>query len=175
MKKYLFGLLVLLGLPVALLLMSRFYKDINKKLSYANTYAIQNVRTGKNIRAYNAGIDDGTKIILYGHAKWECMTWRFIRLDDNTYLLQNLYTQKTFQPLSPPESGVGLWQQPLGKSHLQYWEFIKQQDDTYLIRLKDTELFVTVSSDENNSSIVLMQKQGSDSQRWRLIRQTPLV
>jgi hypothetical protein len=153
----------------------RIYKDIKKKQNYQNTYAIQNVATGKDIRIYNAGNDDGTKIILYSHHNWECITWQMIELDENTYLLKNLYTQKTFEPSSIPEQGVSLWQQTLGGSRLQYWEFIEQPDETYLIRLKDTELYLTTTSDENNSDIVLMPKQGSDNQLWKLIRQNPIV
>lgn len=175
MKMYFVSLLLVLGIPVAILLTSRHAKDISKKLHYTNTYAIQNVGTGKDIRVYNAGINDGTKIIIYSHKNWECMTWRFIRLDDTTYLLQNLYTQKTLQPSSSPEAGVDLRQQPLGGSPLQYWEFIKQPDDTYLIRLKGPEFYLTSSSRENNSSIILMRKQDSANQLWRLIKQTPWV
>jgi len=153
----------------------RIYKDIQKKQNYANTYAIQNVGSSKDIRVYNAANDDGTKIILYSHNNWECITWQLIGLEDNTYLLKNLYTQKTFEPSASPEAGVGLWQQTLGGSRLQYWEFIKQSDETYLIRLKDTELYLTTTSDKNNSDIILMPKQDSDNQRWRLIRQNPIV
>ena len=174
MKIAFISLLILIGL-VALVFCPRISKDIKKKRNYANTYAIQNIQTGKDIRVYNAGNDDETKIILYSHHNWECMTWQLIQLEDNTYLLKNLYTQKSFQPSSSPETGVGLWQQTLGGSHLQYWEFIKQADETYLIRLKDTELYLTVTSDENNSEIVLMPKQDSDSQLWRLARQNPIV
>ena len=175
MKIAFFTLLVLIVL-VAVVFGPRIYKDIKKKQNYANTYAIQNVGTGKDIRVYNAGNDDGTKIILYSHHNWECITWQLIGLEDNTYLLKNLYTQKTFQPVSTPEPGVKLWQQTLGGSRLQYWEFIKQpEDETYLIRLKDTELYLTATSGEDNTDIILMPRQDSDDQRWRLIPQNPIV
>jgi hypothetical protein len=173
MKIIFFIPLVLIALS-AIVFGPRIYKDVKKKLNYANTYAIQNVGTGKDIRVYNAGNKDGTKIILYSHNNWECMTWQFIQLEDNTYLLKNLYTQKTFEPSVSPQSGVDLWQQNLGGSRQQYWEFIKQPDETYLIRLKDTELYVTVTSGGNNSPIVLMTKQDSDNQLWKLVRQNPL-
>ncbi len=42
-------------------------KDVAKKRGFADTYAIQNIGTGKDIRVYNAGIADGTKIVLYSH------------------------------------------------------------------------------------------------------------
>jgi hypothetical protein len=78
------------------------------------------------------------------------MTWQFINVEGETYQLKNLYTSKTLQPSSKPELGVILCQQPLKKDSLQYWEFIKQPDETYLIRLKDTNLYVTISSDKTN-------------------------
>lgn len=146
----------------------------NQKRNYANTYAIQNVDTGKDIRVYNVGVKDETEIILYTHNEWECLTWEFIELEDSTYLLKNLCTQKTFQPSSSPEQGVGLWQKSLGGSRLQYWEFIKQSNNTCLIRLKDTELYLTAISEEDNSPIVLMPKQDSDKQLWKLIKQNPI-
>lgn len=144
------------------------------KQSYSNTYAIQNVGTGKDIRVYNVGVEDETEIILYSHNEWECLTWEFIQLEDSTYLLKNLCTQKTFEPSSSPQQGVKLWQQSLGGSRLQYWEFIKQSDDKQLIRLKDTELYLTATSDEDNSPVVLMPKENSEKQLWRLIAQKPV-
>lgn len=167
----------LLGLIVVAAIMfgPRIHKDIQKKRNYANTYAIQNVANGKDIRPYNAANEDGTKIILYSHNDWECLTWQLIGLEDNTYLLKNLYTQKSFQPSFTPASGVTLWQQTLGGSRLQYWEFIKQSNGNYLIRLKDTGLYLTADSDENNADIILMPLQGSDNQQWRLIRQNPII
>jgi hypothetical protein len=178
MKTFLFItsiIIIVVTIIAAFVFGPRIRKDIKKKQNYANTYAIQNVGTGKDIRVKDAGNDDGTKIILYSHHNWECITWQLIQLESETYLLKNLYTQKTFEPSSALEAGVGLWQQTLGGSRLQYWEFIKQSDETYLIRLKDTELYVTVTSDENDSDIVLMPKQDSDKQLWRLVRQNPIV
>lgn len=178
MKTFLFItsiVIIVVAAIAAFMFGPRIHKDIKKKQNYANTYAIQNIGTGKDIRVQDAGNDDGTKIILYSHHNWECITWQLIQLEGDTYLLKNLYTQKTFQPSSVPESGVALWQQTLGGSPLQYWEFIKQSDETYLIRLKDTELYLTVTSDENDSAIVLMPKQDSDKQLWRLVRQNPIV
>lgn len=149
------------------------YFETKVKTNYANTYAIQNAGTGKDIRVYNVGVEDETGIILYSHNRWECLTWQFILLEDNTYLLKNLATQKTFEPVSPPKEGVGLWQKPLGGSRLQYWKFIKQPDGKYLIQLKGTELYLSATSDEDNSPIVLMPRQESDRQLWRLIKQNP--
>jgi len=166
---------LLVGLVVVfvLLISFRITKDIRKKLNYPNTYAIQNVKTGKDIRVYNANYNDGTKIILYSHQNWECMTWELIHLEDSAYLVKNLYTNKTFQPESSPKEGVNLWQQTMGGSHLQYWEFFKIPDESYVIKLKGTDLYLTISSDENNSPIVLLPRQNSTSQQWRLVRQNP--
>ena len=146
----------------------------SQKQNYANTYAIQNVSTGKDIRVKDVGVKDRSEIILYTHNEWECLTWEFIELKENTFLLKNLCTQKTFEPAESPRQGVGLWQKSLGGSLLQYWEFIKQSNDTHLIRLKDTELYLTATSDEDNSPIVLMSKQISDKQLWKLIKQNPI-
>lgn len=167
----------LLGLIViaAVIFGPRISKDIKKKRAYQNTYAIQNVATDKCIRPYNAGNDDGTKIIQYNLYNWECLTWQVIGLEGDTYLLKNLYTQKSFQPSATPTEGVTLWQQTMGGTPLQHWELIKQSEDTYLIRLKNTELYLTTTSNENESEIILMPKQESDCQRWRLVRQNPIV
>ena len=167
----------LLGLiiVVAIIFGPRINKDIQKKRNYENTYAIQNIASGKDIRVYNARSDNGTKIILYNHNEWECLTWELIELEDSTYLLKNLYTQKSFQPSSSPTLGVTMWQQTLGGSCLQYWNFIKQPNGNYLIRLKETELYLTAVSDENNADIVLMPLQVSDNQLWKLIRQNPII
>lgn len=100
--------------------------------------------------------------------------FQFIQLEQDTYLLKNLYTQKTFQPSASPKPGIALWQQTLGGNSLQYWEFIKQSGEIYQIRLKGTELFITVSSDQNDSAIILMPKQNSPDQQWRLIEQHPI-
>jgi len=150
------------------------YFSFLMKRNYANTYAIQNVGTNKDIRVYNVGVEDKTKVILYTHNHWECLTWQFIQLEDNTYLLKNLATQKTFEPSTTPKEGVDLWQKSLGGSRLQYWEFLKQSDESYFIRLKDTELYLTATTDNDNSQIILMSKQVSNKQLWRLIKQNPI-
>jgi hypothetical protein len=167
---------VLLGLVAlfSIVTVPRTLKDAQRKRETANAYAIQNIETGKNIRVHNAGIDDGRKIVLYPHRNWECITWQFIQLEENVFLLKNLYTHKTFQPSSTPEAGVTLWQQPLGGDRLQYWEFIKQSDDAYFIRLKDTDLYITISSSDNHSDIILMPLQNTPSQMWTLIEQRPI-
>jgi len=169
-----FVLLGIVGLFTAVTL-PRTLKDTQRKRETANAYAIQNVETGKCIRVHNAGIDDGRRIVLYSHQNWECITWQFIQLEDKVYLLKNLYTNKSFQPSSSPEAGVTLWQQPLGGTSLQYWELIEQSNETYLIRLKDTDFYITTTSDKNDSDLILMPLQNSFSQKWKLIRQNPIM
>lgn len=140
-----------------------------------NTYAIQNVQTGKNLRPFEASKSDGNKIILYNHHNWKCLTWEFIQIEKEVYKLKNKYTSKTFQPISKPEAGVGLWQQPLKNDSLQEWEFIEQADETYLIRLKGTELYITASSGETDSPIILIAKSDDKKQLWKKVRQTPWI
>ncbi|QUS40062.1 hypothetical protein RPMA_15410 [Tardiphaga alba] len=137
------------------------------------TYAIQNVLTAKNIRPFEAKKDDGNNIILYDHWSWKCMTWQFDQVQGNTYQLRNVYTSKTLEPSGTPGAMTALWQQPLGSSKTQYWDFISDGGETYLIRLKDTQLYVTISSEKTNSPIVLKPLQNSTAQKWRLIRQNP--
>ncbi len=73
MKKYL--LPIALVLTIAVVAKSQEIKStcaIQKGIK--STYAVQNVKTGKNLRPYNAGIDNGNKIVLYNHHEWKCMT-----------------------------------------------------------------------------------------------------
>lgn len=46
-------------------------------------------------------------------------------------------------------------------------------DNNYLIRQKDTDLYITISSKETNSSIILMPKQNSNAQQWKIVEQDP--
>lgn len=140
-----------------------------------NTFAIQNVYTGKNLRPFEAGKDDGNKIVLYDHHSWKCMTWEIIQVGKETYQLKNRYTLKNLQSASKSDQEVCLFQQPLKKDSLQYWELISQPDKTYFIRLKGTELYVTISSDKTNSPIVLMKKHNSSAQQWKLVKQDPCI
>jgi len=167
------AVLALVLLAILVLAGPRAYLTYKLNLGSTNTFAINNVKTGMNIRPYNAGIDNGTRIIQYENNNWECMTWQFMKLEDGSYLLRNLWNNKTFQPPSTPELGVALIQQPIEANNLQYWEFLNQPDETYLMRLKGTELYVTVSSDKSNSDIILMPKLNSADQQWKLIEQHP--
>jgi hypothetical protein len=172
MKTLLIIALVLAVVAITFPFLLRFGVDIKKKLAFENTYAIQNVSSGLGLRPFYAGYKNGNIIVAYPHNNWECMTWEMIALGDNTFLLKNVFTEKTFQPKSEPKEGVELWQQSMGGTQLQYWEFLKQTDETYFIKLKGTDLYLTGSSDKN-LPIVLTTKQESKTQNWKLIRQTP--
>ena len=136
-------------------------------------YAIQNTQTGKNLRPYEAMSDNGNRIVLYNHVEWKCMTWDFVHLNDNTYQLRNLFTGKTFQPSTKVADGVRLFQQPLKADSLQYWQFEKTGDNIFFIKLKGTELYISLSSKETNSDIVLKAKQKNAMQTWKLVAQDP--
>lgn len=150
-------------------------KTSKKKLNFENTYAIQNVLTGKALRPFDAHIENDVDIISYPLKNWECITWEFIEIADNTYLLKDLFTEKTFQPKAEPKEDIGLWQKSLGGSTQQYWEFLKQTDGNFLIKLKGTEFYVTANSDETNSPIILSARRNDNRQLWRLIRQNPWI
>ncbi|HEY3390675.1 MAG TPA: RICIN domain-containing protein [Prolixibacteraceae bacterium] len=140
----------------------------------SGTFAIQNTVTGKNLRPYDAGNQDGNRIVLYNHVEWKCMTWDFIPAGENTYQLKNLFTSKTFQSKeSPAKSGSSLEQQPISTSASQQWEFINAPNKSFYIRLKGTELFITASSTQTNSNIILQEKQSNALQLWRLVAQNP--
>lgn len=75
------------------------------------TYAIQSVLTEKNLRPYQANKADGTKIVLYKHWRWKCMTWQFVRTERSSYRLVNRYTGKTFQADTFSQPEIQLHQQ----------------------------------------------------------------
>lgn len=140
------------------------------------TFAIQNSKTGKNLRPYDAGGQNGNKIVSYNHVEWKCMTWNFKYEGGDTYQLRNLFTSKTFQPVvNPSKDGSALEQQPLSGDSIQRWEFIKATESTYYIRLKGTHLYITASSDKSNSDIILKEKQSGALQIWRLVAQNPTM
>ena len=173
--KIAFFVLLVAVLGVIIIFGPRIRKDIQLKKEKTGVFAIQNVQTERCLRPYNAGFLDGTPVILYEHKDWECVTWHLIALGNNTYLLENLYTEKTFEPESEPAENVAVRQRPLGESHGQRWQLLKQDDGTFLIRLKDTEWYLTAENDEQNSPVVLRHLQESKAQKWRLIPQNPII
>lgn len=153
----------------------RTRKNYQKKVGRANVFAVQNVRNRMNLRPLNAGLEDGAWIILYKHANWECMTWEFIHLEDGSLLLRNVFTEKSWHPVADPAPGVQLAQVPLGGVRYQGVLMEKLPDGTCLLRLQGTNLYLTPGSDEVNAPVVLMQKDGTDRQRWRLVPQRPII
>jgi hypothetical protein len=144
----------------------------------SGTFAIQNIKTGKNLRPYEAGSQDGNNIVLYNHVEWKCMTWDFIHIDGDTYQLKNLFTSKTFQPLGNTSAGCTLVQRKLDPARVeQEWEFVSAGKNSYYIRLKGTGLYITISdaSGMTNSSIILQPKKDTDLQLWKLVRQNPTM
>lgn len=143
------------------------------------TYAIKNVSTGMLLRVMDANKKNETPIVAYSPTNWKCMTWDFIRLKENTYLLRNLFTNKTFQPQKGEViEGMGLEQQPVHNNKTnQQWEFIAASDNTYMIRLKGSNLYVTPSDKSGtiNSKIILAKKRADKTQHWTIYEQHPAM
>lgn len=163
--------LVVFGIAV---FVPRIAKDMRLKKDRKNTYAIQNVGTGLCIRPKDADFSEENSVIQYPLKNWECITWQFIKLDANAYLLQNLYTHKTFEPKNGTEEGSSLFQKTLDGTKNQCWEFLKD-NGAYTIRLKGTGLYLTAESKEKNAEITLREKQENDAQKWKLVEQHPTM
>jgi len=88
-------------------------------------------------------------------------------------IIKYRFTGKTFQPSAKPADGVNLIQKPLTKDSLQYWIFEKQADNAYFIRLKGTDLYISLSGKDTNSDIVLKPKKDKLMQSWKLVAQDP--
>lgn len=141
-------------------------------------YAIKNVQTGMLLRIKDAASKNGTPLVAYYPENWKCMTWNFKKTDTNTYQLQNLLTNKTFQPVAAAGDNVAFEEQPFaaGDSKQQY-EFINVKKDTYLIKLKGTGLYVTPADSKGtvNSAIVLAAKRNTTDQQWFIYEQAPTM
>jgi hypothetical protein len=173
--KIVFFTLLVIVLIISGVFAPRIIKGLQLKQERNDVFAIQNVQTGRCLRPYNAGFHDDNHVILYDHHNWECITWHLIALGDETFLFENLYTEKTFEPDGEPKEGVNLHQRPLSDNALQRWELLKQASGEYLIRLKWTDLYLTAGADDQNSPVVLRHLQDSKSQFWRLLQQKPIV
>lgn len=141
------------------------------------TYAIKNVETGMLLRIKDANKKDGTPLVSYAPTNWKCMTWDFKHVEGKSYQLRNLFTNKTFQPQKTTVSdGVALEQQSMSTSEInQQWEFIPVSAKTFLIKLKDSDLYITPSDKEGsvNSQIILTKKMASKLQYWAIYEQDP--
>lgn len=147
--------------------------------SIQGTFAIKNTETGKLLRIKDANRNDLTPLVLYSPVNWKCMTWDFQPVSGEIYHLKNLFTGKTFTTAGQPAGeGTELKQLPIDSGDkMQHWEFIDQGDQTYLIRLAETELYLTPSDPNGatNSPVVLSKKSGSKLQLWTIYEQHPTM
>ncbi len=144
------------------------------------TYAIKNVVTGMLLRVMDANSKNETPIVAYSPTNWKCMTWNFEQVEGQTYQLKNLFTGKTFQPAETPvKENVVLHQQPISAGNsAQQWEFIPQAKNTFLIKLKDTDLYITPSNASGaiNATTILAKKLAdSKLQHWLIYEQHPTM
>jgi hypothetical protein len=126
------------------------------------TYAIKNVKTGMLLRVKDASVKNKTPLVAYYPENWKCMTWNFKSTGVNTYQLQNLLTNKTFQPAAAINVNVSLEEQSFVQNEPgQQYEFIEEKKGSYLIGLKGTDLYVTPSDPDGtvNSSIILAKNK----------------
>jgi hypothetical protein len=141
-------------------------------------YAIKNVQTGMLLRVKDADSKNGTPLVAYHPENWKCMTWSFKNTGSNTYQLQNLFTNKTFQPSAEAAVNVAFEEQPLVvNAPNQQYEFIEEKKGTYLIKLKDTDLYITPADPKGsvNSAIILAKRRDTPDQYWSIYEQSPTM
>lgn len=143
------------------------------------TFAIKNVETGIVLRIKDANTTNGTPVVAYSPVNWKCVTWSFKQVEGQTYTLTNLFSGKTLQPQSTEtNAGVILEEQPFNAgAKNQLYEFIPVEKNQYLIRLKNTELYITPSDDKGNvnANIILAKKNNTRLQHWTLQEQKPTI
>ncbi|NVM63956.1 hypothetical protein FHW88_002245 [Mucilaginibacter sp. SG538B] len=142
------------------------------------SYAIKNEQTGMLLRVKDAHSENGTPLVAYYPENWKCMTWNFKHVAGNTYQLQNLLTNKTFQPKGDADVNVALEEQSLNaNSAIQQYEFEAIDNDTFMIKLKGTDLYITPSDKKGvvNSQIVLAKKTNTKDQYWNIYEQSPTM
>ncbi len=152
--------------------------NVSYSQTIKGTYAIKNVTTGMLLRIKDANKANGTPLVAYDPVNWKCMTWDFQQVEGQIYQLKNLFTGKTFVAKNSVAEGVSLDQQPFesGAASQQY-EFIPAGKNTYLIKLKDSNLYVTPSDSNGsiNSDIILSKKSNSKLQQWNIYEQHPTM
>lgn len=178
-KLKLFILLIIENLVIlaifTLLFGQRLYMKYKRKSQTPNSFQIQNIKSKKAIRPYNAQLEDGTPIIQYEPKNWECTTWQTIEIEPHIYLFKDLYTQKTLQPKEQPTEGARLYQAPMGGTPLQHWELVPHDAESYYIKLKGYDLYITSVSDKTNEPLVLSKLNHTDNQLWTFKPQQPLI
>jgi len=141
-------------------------------------FALKNVHTGMYVRIKDANSANGTPIVAYSPVNWKCVTWEFKPAAEGSYMLKNLFSGKTLQPLhGEVRAGVAMEEQPMGNDKVQQYEVIAAGGNQYYVRLKGSDLYLTPSDPggETNSSIVLQTKKEGDLQRWTLVEQHPTM
>ena len=165
--------LYIAAVAVSCMVTNAFSQNIN------GTFAIKNVKTGIFLRIKDANKSDGTPLVAYSPVNWKCATWDFNHTEGQNYQLKNLFTGKTFQSKeSSKAAGVALEQQPLIANQVnQQYEFIPVEKNVFLIKLKNTDLYITPSDNEGtvNSKIILSKKNGTNLQYWTLHEQKPEI
>ena len=166
MKKYLF----------IIALLSVFTITVVAQTIKGN-FAIKNVQTSLLLRIKDANTKNGTPLVGYTPQNWKCMTWNFKHIEGNTYELQNLFSAKTFIPVSGKAAdGIALEEQPLPAANkTQQYEFIAVDNSAYLIKLKDTDLYITATSSDVNAAIIMAKKSASQNQQWTIYNQEPTM
>ncbi|MFT3704962.1 MAG: RICIN domain-containing protein [Agriterribacter sp.] len=143
------------------------------------TFAITNVQTGIVLRIKDANTKNGTPIVAYSPVNWKCVTWNFTQAEGQSYTLTNLYSGKTLQPAATqPTAGGTLEEQPLGKTQQnQLYEFIPVEKEHYMIKLKDTDLYITAPDEKGtiNAGIILAKRNNTRLQYWSLHEQKPEI
>ncbi len=161
-----------LFIAIFLFIVSAFTQTIK------GNYAIKNVQTGLLLRVKDANSKNGTPLVAYSPENWKCMTWNFKQVEGNAYQLQNLFTNKTFEPLTDSaQKEITLSEQPLATKINQQYEFIPAENNSYFIKLKDSDLYITSPTNEAevNAKILLQKKNNNSTQRWTIYTQNPTM
>lgn len=67
-------------------------------------------------------------------------------------------------------------EQPIGQTNQQAYELVAAGNNQYYVKLKGTELYLTLqNTDGATNSIILQKKQDGDLQKWTLVEQHPTM
>ena len=102
----------------------------------------------------------------------------FSQVIKGTYAIKNVLSGKTFQAINqPPSAGDVLNEQPIGNTIIQQYEFIPVSKNVFLIKVKDTELYLTPSDNKGtiNAPVILSKKTGIKLQQWTIYEQHPTI
>ncbi len=142
-------------------------------ITIEGSFAIKNMETGLYLRPKGASSADNIQMVLYTPKEWKCMTWNFIKKEENTYFVENLYTGKTFEA---DDNNRKVVQKTIQSSNpKQIWEFIMLEENKYLIKASETNLYLTASNNSGNinTEIKLTGEQNNKLNYWTLVQQDP--